>query len=74
MISIVLVLESSARPVIRYTLLLGTRLMVGQQILDLYVGVRLLRPQPAPHRFHRPRGRFLFSGFRPASNTSSTSP
>lgn len=26
--------------------LLGTRLMVGQQILDLYVGVRLLRPQP----------------------------
>src|SRR5690349_7131816 len=25
---------------------LGTRLMVGQQILDLYVGVRLLRPQP----------------------------
>lgn len=26
--------------------LLGIRLMVGQQILDLYVGVRLLHPQP----------------------------
>ena len=43
----------------------GTRLMVGQQILDLYVGVRLLRPQPAPHRFHRPGGRFLFSASVP---------
>ena len=32
--------------VIMLEVLLGTRLMVGQQILDLYVGVRLLRPQP----------------------------